>query len=150
METYRSKLGHLDTCMLVAKTVAASRSKDPNTQVGAVVFHPKSGGMFPGYNGFPPGFPDLKEIWDNRDPKSPDCKYNFVVHAEVNAVRKAMMAIGDLSDCIMVVTHFPCHNCMKDAIAMSGIKTVVYESDYPANEISLKIAAALKINLVKS
>jgi len=145
---YTSKLTHSETCMLVAHTVANARSKDPNTQVGAVVHHPKSGGMFPGYNGFPPGFPDLKIIWDDRAPASPNSKYLFVVHAETNAIRKAMAGLGDLSECELYCTHFPCHACMKDSIIMSGIRKVFYANTYPQNEISVRLARECKVELI--
>jgi dCMP deaminase len=141
----------LRVCMAHARLHAQLRSKDPNTKVGAVVYDPKSGTMIFGYNGFPAGIPDLKHVWDCRDPKNPvtlieyvghperniaATKYSLVVHAETAAVRKALMQLGDLSTCILVVTHFPCNNCMKDVILPSGLRHVVYGSEYPANPLT--------------
>ena len=123
---YTSRADIDTTCIAVAHLFAQMRSKDPNTKVGACVYDPNTGGLYLGYNGFPSGIPDLKEHWDNRDTTNPNCKYARVVHAEANAVRKAIMALGNLRDCTLYITHFPCRNCMKDFIIPSGLREVVY------------------------
>lgn len=124
--TYTSRADIDTTCLATAFLFGQLRSKDPNTKVGACVYDPNTGGLFLGYNGFPAGIPDLKSWWDNRDSADPGCKYNRVVHAEANAVRKAMVAIGNLRDCTLYVTHYPCHRCMKDFIIPSKLHEVVY------------------------
>jgi deoxycytidylate deaminase len=104
--------------------------------------------MIFGYNGFPAGIPDLKELWDCRDVNNPVAladgvlatKYSVVVHAETAAVRKALMQLGDLSQCVLIVTHFPCNNCMKDVILPSGLRHVVYGSEYPVNPLTSWLA----------
>lgn len=123
---YTSRADIDTTCIAVAHLFAQLRSKDPNTKVGACVYDPNTGGLYLGYNGFPVGIPDAKELWDNRNAADPKCKYARVVHAEANAVRKAMMALGNLKDCVLYITHFPCRNCMKDFIIPSGLREVVY------------------------
>jgi dCMP deaminase len=60
-------------------------SKDPSTQVGAVLVDAELKqvvGM--GYNGFPRGVADLDERYADRE-----IKYPMVVHAEVNAIIQA-------------------------------------------------------------
>jgi len=84
-----------------------------------------------GYNGFPGGIEDRTEWWECRGdgPTSSEhrlTKYDLVVHAEVNAVRKALRAGVDLTKATLVVTHLPCPECMKNVIVANGIKRVVY------------------------
>ncbi|MCS7317468.1 MAG: deaminase [Candidatus Dojkabacteria bacterium] len=130
---------------------AKLRSKDPNTKVGAGVYDPITGGLFLGYNGFPSGFPDLKEIWDNRNKQSLHSKYHYVIHAEANAIRKALMALGsDIERCSLYVTHLPCHRCFIDWIIPSKISKIFYLQDYP-DEIRSEIFKLYnnKISLIK-
>ncbi len=147
-DIYKSRISFVDAILLLAEQWAYFRSKDPNTKVGAVVYDPLTGGMHFGYNGFPPGFPDLKRLWDNRDPTKADNKYEYVVHAEVNAVTKALQAIGEpLTRCVLYVTHYPCHKCMKDVIIPSGLRSVVYGHEYPPDPYTAKIASACGVKI---
>lgn len=111
-DIYNSVADMHQTCMALAQLFAQMRSKDPNTRVGSCVYDPLTGGLFLGYNGFPKGIPDFRRHWDNRDANSPDSKYARVVHAEANAVRKAMQALGQLDRCTLYVTHYLCHKCV--------------------------------------
>ncbi len=97
--------------------VASMKSKDPSTQVGAVIIDNRTRKLVSsGYNGFP------RNIDDNQIPQSRPEKYLYVVHAELNAILHAQR---ELSDCSLYATVFPCSECMK-AIVQSGIKRVVY------------------------
>ena len=147
---YTSKAPIDVACMGLALVWAQLRSKDPNSKVAACVYHPKSGALFLGYNGFPAGIPDLKSVWDQRDTTKTPNKYQYVVHAETNAIRKAFAAFNDLSDCILYITHFPCRHCMKDSILPSGIKHVVYMSTYPPDAVSEELARIAGIELVQA
>ncbi len=114
---------------IMATTIAwaQSRSKDPSTKVGACIHDAETGGLFLGYNGFPSGIPDREEWWTEREEQvGKFTKYDLVVHAEINAVRKAMLAGVDLTKCILVCTHLPCPKCMRDVICANGIKQVYY------------------------
>jgi dCMP deaminase len=147
---FKSKSTMAKTCIELAQKLADSRSKDPNTKVGACCYDPLTGTHYLGYNGFPPGFPEYKSIWENRNPDEIDCKYNIVVHAEANAIRKASMSLGsNVSRCMLYVTHFPCKNCMKDWIASFGIKIVYYLDEYPNDKVSKVIALNMNIELIK-
>jgi len=108
--------------MGVAK-LAARRSKDPNTQVGACIVSPENIIISTGYNGMPKGCSDDEFPW-NRDGEIN--KYPFVVHAELNAILNANGR--DLRDSRVYVALFPCNECAK-AIIQSGVKEVVYLSD---------------------
>lgn len=116
----RSERDMSDAILLVCQTWAQARSKDPKTKVGAAVFDPRTGGLFLGYNGFPAGVPDYTDRWDGPH------KYEWVVHAEANAIRKALMALHDLSDCTLYCTHEPCLACVRDWILPSGVRTVCF------------------------
>lgn len=140
-EVYKSKFDLHVSIMLIAEFWAKSRSKDPRTQVGAVVYDPKIGSIHAGYNGLCEGHPDLKKIWDNRDVNKPNNKYEHVVHAEVNAVRKAYQCSKDISHCTLYITHFPCPECMKNVIIPSKIKVVYVADREHETELSNKLAA---------
>ena len=67
--------------------LAAKRSKDPSTQVGACIVDRKNIILSTGYNGFPYGCSDDVFSWDR---EGEDTKYNYVVHAELNAILNAV------------------------------------------------------------
>ena len=68
--------------------LAAMRSKDPSTQVGACIVDSENRILSTGYNGFPSGCSDDEFPWD-RDGDFGETKYPFVVHAELNAILNA-------------------------------------------------------------
>jgi len=137
------------SCLLITTLWAQMRSKDPRTKVGAGIYDPVSGAIYLGYNGLPAGVPDLKSIWDNRDAYAPGNKYLYAIHAEANAIRKAAQAIGDLAHCILYVTHYPCHSCMKDFIIPFGIKHVVY-MQHREDKASEELALASDVEVIRS
>lgn len=101
----------------LAKHVA-SWSKDPSTQVGAVIVRPETNtvvGM--DYNGFPRGVHDHPDRYANRE-----LKYALVVHAEANAILEAGRAAEGAE--IFVWPLFTCNECAK-LIIQAGIKKVV-------------------------
>ena len=105
--------------------LAAQRSKDPNTQVGACIVDDQNRILSTGYNGFPHGCSDDDFPW-NRDESKGDTKYQFVVHAELNAILNARGK--SLAGSILYVGLFPCNECAK-AIIQAGVREVVYLSD---------------------
>lgn len=109
--------------------LAAERSKDPNTQVGACIVNEEERILSTGYNGFPYGCSDDDFPWA-REGASNDTKYPFVVHAELNAILNA--GGRSLANSRIYVALFPCNECAK-AIIQAGIKEVVYLSDKYAN-----------------
>ena len=108
--------------MGVAK-LAAHRSKDPSTQVGACIVSQDNIIISTGYNGMPKGCSDDDFPWDR---EGAETKYPFVVHAELNAILNA--SGRDLRGSRVYVALFPCNECAK-AIIQSGVKEVVYLSD---------------------
>ena len=105
--------------------LASQRSKDPSTQVGACIVDSEKRILSTGYNGFPHGCSDDDFPW-NRDASQGETKYNFVVHAELNAILNA--GGKSLLGSRIFVSLFPCHECAK-AIIQAGVKEVVYLSD---------------------
>lgn len=105
--------------------LAAQRSKDPSTQVGACIVDDTNRILSTGYNGFPQGCSDDEFPW-NRDEELGETKYPFVVHAELNAVLNARGK--SLAEAKIYVGLFPCNECAK-AIIQSGIKEVIYLSN---------------------
>ncbi len=103
--------------------LAARRSKDPNTQVGACIVSPDNIILSTGYNGFPKGCSDDEYPWAR---EGEETKYPYVVHAELNAILNC--SGKSLKGSKMYVALFPCNECAK-AIIQSGIREVIYLSD---------------------
>ena len=105
--------------------LAAMRSKDPSTQVGACIVNQDKRILSMGYNGMPRHCDDDVFQWA-RDNDPLNSKYLYVCHAELNAILNC--AVGSVRDCTVYVTLFPCNECAK-AIIQSGIKEIIYASD---------------------
>ena len=114
-----------DDYFMGVSLLAAQRSKDPNTQVGACIVDDQNRILSTGYNGFPQGCSDDDFPW-NRDESRGETKYQFVVHAELNAILNSRGK--SLAGSKRYVSLFPCHECAK-AIIQSGVSEVVYLSD---------------------
>jgi len=124
--------------------ISARRSKDPRTQVGACIVNESDRIVAIGYNGMPSGCSDAEFPWA-ADGDDLDCKYLYVVHAELNAI---LNATTPLTGCTVFTTLFPCNECCK-AIIQAGIKKVVYLCDKYADSASViagkRMLAAAKV-----
>ena len=107
--------------------LAAGRSKDPNTQVGACIVGNDNRILSIGYNGAPNRFDDDKFPW-GREGDEINTKYPYVCHAELNAILNFPGNRKDLIGSTIYVDLFPCNECAK-AIIQTGIDNVVYLSD---------------------
>ena len=117
-----------DDYFLSMALLAAQRSKDPNTQVGACIVDPTRRIIGLGYNGFPTGCSDDDLPWARHSEQGElHKKYVFVVHAEVNAILNKGSA--SVRGATLYVALFPCNECAK-VIVQSGIREVVYMSDH--------------------
>ena len=114
--------------------LAARRSKDPNTQVGACIVSQDNIILSTGYNGMPKGCSDDEYPWER---EGTETKYPYVVHAELNAILNANGR--DLRGSRLYVALFPCNECAK-AIIQSGIREVVYGSDKYADAENTRAA----------
>lgn len=121
-------------------TIVAKRSKDPHTQVGAVLVKDNH----------------ILSIGYNAEPKN--CKYNFnwhssekydyVIHAELNAIANATYYGNSIAGSVIYLTLSPCHDCMK-LLIQYGITTVYYLTEYKDFKLTKKLAKYSGIKLVK-
>ncbi len=114
--------------------LAARRSKDPNTQVGACIVSRDNRILSVGYNGTPNGYDDCCFPWD-REGNELETKYLYVVHAERNAILNYRGSNKDLEGAKLYVDLFPCNECAKEIIQV-GIKEVYYLDDKYAEQNS--------------
>ncbi len=107
-----------DTRFLGLAAHISSWSKDPSSQVGAVI---TDGNRIIslGYNGFAAGVNDTAERLEDRA-----CKLNLTIHAEENAM---IFAKRDLSGCTVYVTHPPCPRCASKLV-QEEVKRIVFIS----------------------
>lgn len=96
-----------DTRFLSLAAHISAWSKDPSSQVGAVI---ADGNRIVslGYNGFAAGVADTTERLTDRARK-----LNLTIHAEENAL---IFAKRDLRGCTVYVTHPPCPRCASKLI----------------------------------
>ncbi len=112
--------------------LAAKRSKDPHTQVGACIVNRENKIISVGYNGMPIGCSDDDFPWA-REGDFLETKYPYVCHAELNAILNN--GGFNLAGCLIYVPLFPCNECSK-AIIQAGIREIIYISDkYAATDI---------------
>lgn len=128
----KEKVGlYLDLTLRIAQESYCER-----LQVGAIIV--KSGNIISfGYNGTPSGFPNVCE--------SDNVTFDYVLHAESNAITKACKSPISTEGAIMYCTHACCVHCAK-LIIQSGITTFVYLQDYrDKSGIELLVAAGLDV-----
>ncbi len=94
----------------------ATWSKDPSTQVGAVIARPDRTVVSVGFNGLPRGAADLPERLNDRD-----IKLALTIHAEENAI---LFARGAAAGCSLYVSMRPCAKCAA-IIVQAGLAEVV-------------------------
>ena len=107
----------------------ARMSKDPSTQVGAIVVGPDMELISAGFNGFPRGISDTPERLGDRE-----TKYEIIVHAEMNAILAAARSGVPLRGCTLYVAAIddrgliwggpPCVRCAVEAM-QAGITEIV-------------------------
>jgi dCMP deaminase len=88
---------------LALARLVASWSKDPSTQVGAVLVSPDNHVISVGYNGFPAGMDDAPERYADRSEK-----YSRIIHAEMNAL---LCAPVGLHGSTLYTSLPPCDRC---------------------------------------
>ena len=117
-----------ETFMRMAHLIK-ERSKDPSTQVGAVIVSNDNRVLSLGYNGTPNGYPDDEFPWGKHNDNPLENKYLYVVHAERNAILNYRGILRELSGATLYMTHYPCHECAKEII-QTGISNVIYDDEH--------------------
>lgn len=97
--------------------LVASWSKDPSTQVGAVIVDERHRILGVGFNGLPTGIKDTQRRLTDKE-----LKHKIVVHAETNAILNSDSVMG----ATIYATFFPCPHCAS-FIIQSGIKRLVVQ-----------------------
>ena len=126
-----------DEYFMIQAIMAAFRSKDPSTRVGAVFVDENHHQISMGYNGFVAGIDETQLPWGKDTSVGLEHqKYGYVVHAEANAI---LHATRDLKNSTCYVTLFPCNECAK-LISSKRVKEVVYLSDKHQDKEHTRIA----------
>ena len=132
----------------------ASFSKDPSTQVGAVIVGPDNKPFGSGYNGPSDAIDDNSFSWERPPKDDPDAfsKYDVTRHAERNAIKYCRGA--DLAGSTIYVTALPCPSCMYEILDQRISRVVYYDFQSNSNsslqnsvwrEKSMKIASMSRI-----
>jgi dCMP deaminase len=108
-----------DTLWMGLCFLFAQRSLDEQTKHGCVVVGESNTLLSVGYNSPPRGCND-KDI-----PKVRPAKYNYMRHAEENAISNAARVGTSLFGSTFYITGHPCHNCF-GMIKNVGAKRIVY------------------------
>lgn len=141
------------TFLAVARALA-QKSRDPSTQVGAVLASPDNRILGTGFNGPPPQMNDLCVPWDTRGVSQasidaggpPIDKYHATIHGEENALLDALdkHGLAPLKGATMYVTHRPCPGCVLRMIR-AGLAGCAYPrptADQPPPKCVTALAAA--------
>lgn len=97
--------------------LTAQRSKDPSTQVGAVLVDAEHRVISTGYNGFPRGVPDDADLLQIRE-----TKLALTIHAEQNAILFAQRPLKGATCYVWPLP--PCAQCAAKLI-QAGVSRVV-------------------------
>jgi len=104
------------------------KSKDTSTRVGAVIVGKDNEIRSTGFNGLPRGIKDAKSRYENKE-----YKYLAENHAEENAILNCARVGIATDNCSIYTPWLPCAYCAK-SIIQAGIKTVIYDTNFPGND----------------
>lgn len=111
-----------DAFFYVMAEHAATRSKDPDRRVGAVLVSADRRQVSFGYNGFPPEIPDLPSLLADRD-----FKREHMLHAERNCLAQSPFPTPG---CSLYVTRFPCFECAGRILGADVARIVAPAPDF--------------------
>ncbi|MDL2262522.1 dCMP deaminase family protein [Bacteroidales bacterium OttesenSCG-928-I21] len=132
------KQKQFDKHYLEMASIWAKNSYCKRRQVGALIVKDKMI-ISDGFNGTPEGFEN--ECEDENDKTKA-----YVLHAEANAITKVAKSGNNSLGATLYITASPCIECAK-LIIQSGIKRVVYSSEYHKNDgIELLKRANIKVD----
>lgn len=141
--------GSWDDYFMGLALTASTRATCPRRSVGAVLVLERHV-LATGYNGSLPGAPHCTDPGVGCDlvPSDSDGGVSCVrtVHAELNAILQAARHGVATAGATLYTTASPCWPCFK-ALAMAGVRRVVYRSEYPCKRF-LAAAGAAGIELL--
>lgn len=128
----------------------ATRSTCLRRQVGAVAVSRDNRILGTGYNGSLPGTPHCDVVGCLRDelgvPSGQRQEICRAQHAEANVCNFAARHGVALEGATMYVTAQPCTTCVK-AMATTGIRRVIFDSDYP-DKLACQLAKEAGMELI--
>ena len=108
--------------------LAATKSKDPSTKVGAVITSPDHSILSTGFNGLPRGVNDDPKIFERHNQRP--SKYSWYEHAERNAIYNSVRVGGaSLLDSTLYTPGLPCADCAR-GIIQSGIRNIIIHKEW--------------------
>ncbi|CAL8259784.1 unnamed protein product [Gadus morhua 'NCC'] len=125
-DTWRADYLVQEDYWMAMAALTAKRSRDPKTQVGALIVNQKNDIVAIGYNQMPKGCDDYVMPWKREGKDKWDTKYPYVCSAAAAAIMNTNGAV--LKGCNIYVTLFPDNESAK-LIIQAGITKVVYLSD---------------------
>jgi dCMP deaminase len=127
--------------------LCASMSKDPRTQVGAVIIGPDREVRSTGFNGFPRGVADTFQRLHEKE-----TKLRLIVHAEVNAILNAARVGIPPKGCTLYLACTddtgaawggpPCRRCSLDVIQAGIVRVISLPFKAGASTWAADVAAA--------
>lgn len=118
-----------DEYFMTLAYLVSMKSKDPSTRVGAVIVGSDNEIRATGYNGFPRGVEDRPSRYEDKE-----YKYIAINHAEENAILHCARIGVSSKGCRMYTPWIPCCACTK-SILQAGIVEVVYDANFPGNQL---------------
>ena len=162
-----------DSYFMAIVEEVSKKSKDPSSQVGAIIVEPKSNIIVStGFNGFPRRVDQCQDIIEmNRDGKircTVDCKdfeyretchlrkreerpvkYFYYEHAERNAIYNAARHGIKVCGCRMYCLRMPCADCAR-AIIQVGITSLMIAEDQETPQQWVASCTVAKLMLEES
>lgn len=128
-----------DEYFMMSAVQISKRSSCERLNVGCVIVQ-NNRVVATGYNGHIPGAPHTSKVVEGHE--------QMTIHAEANAIADSASRGVKIKGATAYVTHYPCINCAKMLIA-SGIKKIIYRSEYKSNEICKELYELGKVEIKK-
>ena len=116
-----------DSYFMSLAAIASFRSKDPSTQNGACIVDPSNNRVLSlGYNGFPLHCSDDEFPWTRNEKESHLCKYDYVIHAEMNAIFNSNVSLaGSTLYLYSEKGYLPCCRCAQAIVQNQVLKVIL-------------------------